>query len=77
MKILVIVAATLLALRPQRVLGAFGTSIQALLAIYEPEIGGEIDPFLLSTTFDLTPAEARVASQDALRQGRRVAPVSR
>jgi DNA-binding CsgD family transcriptional regulator len=60
-----IVAGTLLALRPHRVLGAFGTSNLALLAIYEPEIGGEIDPFLLSTTFDLTPAEARVASHVA------------
>ena len=59
------VAATVLALRPQRVLGAFGASTLALLAIYEPQIGGEVDPFLLSTTFDFTPAEARVAAQVA------------
>jgi DNA-binding CsgD family transcriptional regulator len=59
------VAATVLALRPQRVLGAFGAATLALLAVYEPQIGGEIDPFLLSTTFDFTPAEARVAAQIA------------
>jgi DNA-binding CsgD family transcriptional regulator len=58
-----VVAGTLLALRPRDVMGAFGRSPQALLTIYEPGAATEIDPFLLSTTFDLTPAEARVAAR--------------
>jgi DNA-binding CsgD family transcriptional regulator/PAS domain-containing protein len=57
-----IVAGTLLALRPRDVMGAFGSAPQALLTIYEPGASKDIDPFLLSTTFDLTPAEARVAA---------------
>jgi DNA-binding CsgD family transcriptional regulator len=69
------VAATLLALRPQNVLGIFGTSTLALLAIYEPAISAEVDPFLLSTTFDLTPAEARVASH--LAAGRNLKEIAR
>jgi DNA-binding CsgD family transcriptional regulator len=56
------VAATLLALRPERVLGAFGRTPLAMLSIYEPGLEKALDPFLISTTFDLTPAEARVAS---------------
>ncbi len=58
-----IVAGTLLALRPKDVMGAFGRSPQALLTIYEPGVGTDVDSFLLSTTFDLTPAEARVAAR--------------
>jgi DNA-binding CsgD family transcriptional regulator len=57
-----VVAATLLPLRPQHVLGAFGNSVLVLLAIYEPGAESALDPFLLQTTFDLTPAEARVAA---------------
>jgi DNA-binding CsgD family transcriptional regulator len=57
------VAATLLALRPENVLAAFGHSPLAMLAIYEPGMEKALDPFLLATTFDLTPAEARVAAR--------------
>lgn len=56
------VAATLLALKPDRVLGAFGAVPLAMLAVYEPGADARLDPFLLQTTFDLTPAEARVAA---------------
>jgi len=58
-----ILAGTLLALRPKDVMGAFGRSPQALLTIYEPGVASEVDPFLLATTFDLTPAEGRVAAR--------------
>jgi DNA-binding CsgD family transcriptional regulator len=57
-----VVAATLLPLWPQRVLGAFGDTTMVLLAVYEPGASTGLDPFLLQATFDLTPAEARVAS---------------
>jgi DNA-binding CsgD family transcriptional regulator len=56
------VAATLLALRPDATLGSFGRTPQALFTLFEPGAALNIDPFLLSTTFDLTPAEARLAA---------------
>jgi DNA-binding CsgD family transcriptional regulator len=56
------VAATLLALRPEATLGSFGRTPQALFTLFEPGAALDIDPFLLSTTFDLTPAEARIAA---------------
>jgi len=56
------VAATLLALRPEATLGSFGRTPQALFTLFEPGAALNIDPFLLSTTFDLTPAEARLAA---------------
>lgn len=56
------VAATLLALRPEETLGSFGRAPQALFTLFEPGAAVDIDPFLLSMTFDLTPAEARLAA---------------
>jgi len=57
------VAATLLALRPEATMASFGRAPQALFTIFEPGVALDIDPFLLSTTFDLTPAEARLAAR--------------
>lgn len=56
------VAATLIALRPESTMGSFGRTPQALFTVFEPGAPVDIDPFILSTTFDLTPAEARVAA---------------
>jgi DNA-binding CsgD family transcriptional regulator/PAS domain-containing protein len=56
------IAATVMALRPESTMGAFGHTPHALLTIFEPGASIEVDPFILATTFDLTPAEARVAS---------------
>lgn len=57
-----LVAATLLAVRPQSTMGSFGLVPQALFTVFEPGAATEIDPYLLSLTFDLTPAEARLAA---------------
>lgn len=56
------VAATLLALRPESTMGSFGSAPQALFTVFEPGAPADIDPYLLSMTFDLTPAEARLAA---------------
>lgn len=56
------VAGTLIALRPEATMGSFGRTAQALFTVFEPGAPVDIDPFILSTTFDLTPAEARVAA---------------
>ena len=56
------VAGTLIALRPESTMGSFGRTSQALFTVFEPGAPVDIDPFILSTTFDLTPAEARVAA---------------
>lgn len=56
------VAGTLLALRPELTLGTFGRAPQALFTVFEPGAPVDVDPFILSTTFDLTPAEARIAT---------------
>ncbi len=58
-----LVAATLLALRPETTMGSFGRSPQALFTVFEPGAAVDIDPFILSATFDLTPAEARLAAK--------------
>ena len=57
------VAATLIALRPEETMSSFGRTPQALFTVFEPGAAIDIDPFLLSTTFDLTPAEARLAAK--------------
>ncbi len=57
------VATTLLALRPEATMGSFGRTPQALFTVFEPGTAVDIDPFLLSATFDLTPAEARLAAK--------------
>ncbi len=54
------VAGTLLALRPEATLGSFGPP-QALFTVFEPGAAIDIDPYILAMTFDLTPAEARLA----------------
>src|SRR6185436_18098322 len=56
------VAATLIALRPESTMGAFGRSPQALFTVFEPGAVVDVDPYILSMTFDLTPAEARLAA---------------
>lgn len=57
------VAATLLALRPESTMASFGRAPQALFTVFEPGVALDIDPFMLSATFDLTPAEARLAAK--------------
>lgn len=57
------VAATLLALRPEATMASFGQRPLALFTVFEPGAAIDVDPFLLSTTFDLTPAEARLAAR--------------
>ena len=44
-------------------MSSFGRTPQALFTVFEPGAAIDIDPFLLSTTFDLTPAEARLAAK--------------
>ena len=56
------VAATLLALRPESTMGGFGRDPHALFTVFEPGAPVQIDPFILSITFGLTPAEARLAA---------------
>ena len=55
--------ATLLALRPETTMASFGRAPQALFTVFEPGVSLDIDPFMLSATFDLTPAEARLAAK--------------
>jgi DNA-binding CsgD family transcriptional regulator len=57
------VAATLIALRPESTMGAFGRTPQALFTVFEPGAIVDVDPYILSMTFDLTPAEARLAAR--------------
>lgn len=56
------VMGTLLALRPHETMGSFGSHPLALFTLFEPGAPVDIDPFVLSATFDLTPAEARLAA---------------
>ena len=56
------VAGTLIALRPESTMGTFGHAPQALFTVFEPGTTVEIDPYVLAMTFDLTPAEARLAA---------------
>lgn len=56
------VAATLLALRPESTMGSFGQAPQALFSVFEPGAPADVDPYLLAMTFDLTPAESRLAA---------------
>jgi DNA-binding CsgD family transcriptional regulator len=56
------VIGTLLALRPESTMGSFGRQPLALFTLFEPGATIDIDPFVLSATFDLTPAEARLAA---------------
>jgi DNA-binding NarL/FixJ family response regulator len=55
------VAVYVSAIRPQAVMRAFGPSPCALLMFHDPQTHAELDPFIVAETFDLTPAEAKVA----------------
>ena len=57
------VAATLIALRPESTMGAFGRTTQALFTVFKPGAVVDVDPYILSMTFDLTRAEARLAAR--------------
>lgn len=53
----------LLALRPGQTLNAFGNRAVAMLLVHDPrDRGPTVDPFMVAAAFDLTPAEARVAT---------------
>lgn len=58
----------LYAMRPADTLGAFGPNGLALVMLHDPHRETELDPFVVAATWDLTPAEAKVAI--ALKQGR-------
>jgi DNA-binding CsgD family transcriptional regulator len=49
------------ALQPQGTLRAFGDRPLAMLLFHAPDARLELDPFIVSAAYDLTPAEARVA----------------
>jgi DNA-binding CsgD family transcriptional regulator len=68
--------ASMIALRPESTQGAFGFAPQVLLTVYQPEdiIDTTLDPFVVATLFDLTPAEANVAV--AIAAGATLAEVS-
>jgi DNA-binding CsgD family transcriptional regulator len=46
---------------PGAVMGVFGAQQQYLATLFDPQHVSSLDPFALSTMFQLTPAEARVA----------------
>lgn len=43
-------------------MGSFGLAPQALFSVFEPGAPADVDPYLLAMTFDLTPAESRLAA---------------
>ncbi len=53
---------TLLALRPESTMSAFGSRPLVLVLLHDPNAHTRLDPFVLTAAFDLTPAEARVAA---------------
>ena len=62
------------AIRPQPTLGSFGGQPLAMGIIHDPTARPELDPFVVAASFDLTPAEARVAV--ALARGASVADIA-
>lgn len=48
-------------MRPETSMGAFGPQPAALLTVALPRTGDEVDPVLIGSMFDLTPAEVRLA----------------
>jgi DNA-binding CsgD family transcriptional regulator len=44
-------------------MGAFGPQPSVLLTVAVPRTGSEIDPTLLGSLFELTPAEVRLAAE--------------
>lgn len=55
--------ATLIALRPENSMGAFGAQPLAMMVLHDTNRPTALDAFVLAAAFDLTPAEARVATQ--------------
>jgi hypothetical protein len=39
-------------------MGAFGPNSLALVMLHDPQVGSELDPFVVAATWGLTPAEA-------------------
>lgn len=62
------------AVRPQATMGSFGEQPLAMGFIHDPTARAKLDPFMVATAFDLTPAEARVAV--ALARGESVAEIA-
>jgi len=50
-------------IRPEATMGAFGPQPSVLLTVAVPRTGSEIDPTLLGSLFELTPAEVRLAGE--------------
>ena len=50
-------------IRPEATMGAFGPQPSVLLTVALPRTGNEIDPTLLGSLFELTPAEVRLAAE--------------
>jgi DNA-binding CsgD family transcriptional regulator len=48
----------LYAMRPGHAMGAFGPNSLALVMLHDPQVGSELDPFVVAATWGLTPAEA-------------------
>ena len=53
------------ALHPKETLGAFGPRSLAMVLIHDPAAQATPDPFVIAASFDLTPAEAKVAARIA------------
>lgn len=52
------------AIKPEQTMGVFGHSARALIIFHDPQqTRSELDPFIVAECFDLTPAEARIATQ--------------
>jgi len=62
------------AIRPQATMGSFGEQPLAMGLIHDPAARPELDPVMVAASFDLTPAEARVAV--ALASGASVAKIA-
>jgi len=56
---------SLLALRPESTLAAFGSRALAMVVVHDANQAASLDPFALAAAFDLTPAESRVAARMA------------
>jgi len=64
----------LVLLKPEGSAGAFGTLPMVLVTLFDPQQVPAFDPFALASLFDLSPAQARVAT--ALAQGLTVAQIA-
>lgn len=57
------VVAFLIAVRPEVVMGTFGHAPLALVVFHDTEQHRDLDPFIIGELFDLTPAEAKIATR--------------